>query len=187
MKPCPECSKPLIKPNACTLCGWTKNLPTADGKPPIPTLQDALDLIADEIRQFKGRRPEGMPQVPGEAAHWLLTVVLEKHQPEEAPRLVSKTEGKGETATIRHFWTWPFSTRVKIQARQFLHLSSDFQRYIIAAKEDSIPWRGDDEEHFRKVVSEHQRMQQMGVAAYRQHAMRQMRVMTTSFNTEEAA
>lgn len=180
---CPKCEQTLVKPAECNLCGWSKYaLAEQSGQPPMPTMGDALDIILHEIEQFRGRRPQDMPQGRN-AAHWLLLIALEKHQPEEAPRLVTMTKGK-DTVQV---WKWPFSTRVKVQSRQFLHCSPDFQRYIIAAKEDGIPWRGDDEEMFRRVVAEHLRMQAMGIAEYRKQAMRNIRVMQDNLKLKSEA
>lgn len=154
--------------------------PITNSRPPMPTLEDAIDLIAQEIEQFRGPRPQGMPQGKN-AAHWLLTTALEKHQHEEAPYVVTFTKGK-ETVEA---WRWPFAARVKVQSRQFLYCAPDFQRYIIAAKEDGIPWRGDSEEEFHRVVAEHQIMQSVGPAEYRKQAMRNMRILATNFTKHE--
>lgn len=188
---CPKCDVPLVKAGNCTMCGWNRKAEAAmkhDNKPPMPTLEDAHRVVVSEIIAYRGPRPEKMPADNLAAAKWLLNHVLEKHQPEEAPQLKNKTEGRGEAASEKCFWVWPYLTRLKIQSRQFLHLSPDYQRYIIAAKEDGIPWRGDEEWLFRKVVAEHQRMMEIGVDAYRKEVMAKMRglLSATKRKTEAA-
>lgn len=181
---CGNCGQTLVT-DECAFCGWTRNASAGSpDAPPMPTLPDALQVIASEIRQYRGQRPAGMPASPEDAARWMIAKVLEKHQPEEKPALVTFLKGKDSAQT----WRWPYLTRIKIQTRQFLHLSPDYQRYIIAAKEDGIPWRGDEEWFFRKVVAEHQRMMEIGVDAYRKEAMAKMRgLLSATKRKSEAA
>ena len=194
---CPECQQTLVHDDNCGLCGWTRaQLPDkhSPDRPPMPGMSDAYSLVQSEIEQYRGPRPEQMPTDNRDAARWLLARVIDRHHPEEAPELKSKTLGSGDRATVKWFWVWPYLTRIKIQSHQFLRLSPDFQRYIIAAREDGIPWRGEDESllpdgtnMFRRVVAEHQRMQEVGPEAYRKEAMAKMRGILASVKKREAA
>lgn len=173
---CPSCEKTLIRPADCELCGWSRATGSPDGRPPMPTMRDALAEIASQIDQCRLKRPAGMPDNLQDAARWMLSKVLERMQPEEAPALRSRDEGTKENTTRIWFWVWPYLTRIKTQTRQFLHVDAEFQRYIIAAKEDDIPWRGDEPWFFYRVVDEHHKMLRMGVAEYQKQSMRNLRI-----------
>lgn len=187
MAQCPKCQATLIKAKECKLCGWSReNSRNIPQRAAAPTMDDAHRIVMDEIVGYRGQRPEGMPSGNLEAAKWMLSHVLEKHQPEEAPQLKNKTDGRGDSAIEKWFWVWPYLTRIKIQTLQFLHLSPDYQRYVIAAHEDGIPWRGDEEWFFRKAVAEHQRIIEVGVEAYRKEALAKMRGLTSGYRGDKA-
>ena len=122
-------------------------------------------------------RPEKMRCTPRDAARWWITVVMQRHQPCEAPEKHCVRGGDG------YRWDWPYQRRVVDCLKLFLTLPRDFQSYIVAAAEDGIYWRGDSRRMFYEIVSETERMREMGIDAYRRGVLNRLR----DFSLGEAA
>lgn len=133
-----------------------------------PTLDDLLSDIAGIIIDTPGHRlpPQIQHARPRESAEWLLKV-LTCDRPVPGPRRI----GRGENAR----WDWPERLHYATLAMQYLSLDADFQSLIVAAFEDGIQWRGDGRRMFDEILTEHERMLEMGVEAYRQQAISRMR------------
>lgn len=136
-----------------------------------PTLED----LDSDLAQIAGlvpteRRPAGMPPGPQDAARWLRSHIFEPPQRDEAPKQITCRDG----STI---WRWGYRDRCVVLARAFFALDAAAQSYILAAREDGIPWRGDDLPVFQRIVEEAMRMQEIGADAYRKEALARMRTM----------
>ena len=132
-----------------------------------PTMDDLLSDIAGAIMETKAHQLPAQIQHarPRESAQWLLGI-LSCGQAIPGPRKI----GRGKNA----HWDWPERTHYATLAQHFLALEHDFQRYVIAAAEDGIQWRGDSEVMFRHIVAETERMWEVGVAEYRRQAREQL-------------
>ena len=103
------------------------------------------------------------------SADWFLKLI-QPPQPEEAPRIKNY---KGD-----EWWDWPYEARAIFLFRKYMTCDEEFQKFIIAAREDNIYWRGDEPEFFYLVVKEHERMKEMGVEKYQQEALKKLKQVT---------
>lgn len=136
--------------------------------PPDP--HAALVNIVHAHQMRRGRIPPRAPLKAADLATWWMN-----HQPprdkHEYPRQLP-VPGK-ET---RQRWHDPYLERVTLTLQKFLLLEHDQQRYILAAWEDGIAWRGEDvvERYeqlegrtlFENIVHETERMREIGRDAY---------------------
>lgn len=133
------------------------------GYPTIERVDSALAQIVALVPEHK--RPTGMPVGPRDAAWWMREHVLDQHHQEESPKRHKSGNG----------WFWPYMDRCIVHARIFLSMPEAEQNYVLAAREDGVPWRGDDMEIFRLVYDETMRMRKMGADAYRAEAVQKLR------------
>lgn len=106
-----------------------------------------------------GAWPQEMPEGYDAAAVWWLGIIAPTDMRWDKPYVRQSKHG-----TVTRY---PYIERAVYTLRRFLQCSSDFQRLIVRASEDGIYWRGDDESMFRRILSEHARMEKIGLDAYR--------------------
>lgn len=114
---------------------------------------------AEKRNGRSGASPEPLPHSFDEAVHAFIKLYQPPRQPDEA---VQQT-------------TWgeidPYLTRLKSTFIAFLNLPLDGRRFVRAAIEDGVEWRGDDLDRFARVYEETMRARQMGIEAYRTEAI----------------
>lgn len=143
-------------------------------EPQKPDNADRPPLIEDELMKVLGRfmahksLPVFMPPVPIDAARWWIDQ-QELPKPEDRPRQVSVVGDEG----VR--WICPYHQRLCYTLAKFLTIPTADQRIILAAREENIFWRGDEMYFFMMVIDETQKMRKMGVAAYREEALKKMK------------
>jgi hypothetical protein len=109
----------------------------------------------------------------------------EKEGPREHAEHVIIPKKKWDQEEVYYRWTYPYIDRLKQNLSAFLKEDSTSQSYIMAAIEDNIPYRGDDNKHkytqfggltmFQNIVKETETMREIGVEAYKQKALGIMR------------
>lgn len=155
---CPECASALLPPGTeCHSCNWNQGKAAkADGLS-WPTVSGLICELSSIIGRHKlaGK----LANDTDAAAHrWL--DLIEKPNASEAPQKLSNEK------TGRVFFRWPYAERAVYCLLKYLALPAEFQKIIIAAREDGIYWRGDDFEFFRKVIDETITMRDMGREPY---------------------
>ena len=135
----------------------------------IPTIDDLLHDLAHVIIAVRDEdrcHPALKHATPHDGARYMLRVLTCGREIPGPTRRRSKGED---------YWVWPERDRLVQLARMFLAQTEDFQRYIVAAQEDGIQWRGDPEWFFRFVVDETEKMQSVGIETYKQEASERLR------------
>lgn len=169
---CPDCQQGELDPQGvCPKCGAAHESTRPAHYPTVADLDDALVAVVQQ--GFAKRVPRGMPPAPRDAVRWLIRFLLEAQDRTEAPKQITVGNGKD----TRTEWRWPYLERCVYISGKFFALSADDQQYVLAAREDGIPWRGDDMDFFRRVVEEHMRMQEIGAEVYRKEALARMKTM----------
>lgn len=119
----------------------------------------ALTACTRILAEFPGEKPA---ELHGDAmlrATWWVDYMLEgPSYPSERPQRTRVAEGKDG---VVEGLVEPYVVRVEHYLRKFLGLDDGYQRYILAAREDSIWWRGDDLEFFRIVVENSMRWREL--------------------------
>lgn len=160
MNKCPECKTVLLPgTKKCTECGWDKDK-NINKSNSYPTLNDFKLVLEKLLENSKADF----------TADWFLKLI-QPPQPEEAPSTVKDNR-----------WIWPYETRVIVLFKTYMNCDEEFKRFIIAAREDNIYWRGDEPEFFYRVVKEHERMIAMSVEKYRQEALGKKKQIIDKFN-----
>ena len=151
----------------------------------IATLEqpDPLVAVANILKLWKLKNkqwPDRFPPSPRDAAAvWL--GMQEPVEPREQARRIPIPQERGKP--VQHRWETPYIARITASLRAFLQHNGSQQRYIVAAIEDGIVYRGDDNIHkykqldgltlFQSIVKETEHMREIGVVAYRkQHVGR---------------
>lgn len=155
-KYCPQCGTVLLS-GKCPDCKTGET--TGNNYGPYPTLND-----------FKIQLEKLLENSKADFTVDFFLKLIQPPQPEEAPKVVNS---KG---TDR--WIWPYETRVIVLFKTYMSCDTEFQKFIIAAREDDIYWRGDDPDFFYLVVKEHERMKVMGVEKYQQEALNKLEQVT---------
>lgn len=127
-----------------------------------PTQQVMVQMLSEHDRTGK-RWPVGMPKDVHRGAEWFLGLIEPPDPRVEKPRKVPLPGKEGVQA-----WHFPYRDRAMLCLKKFLCLSEDFQRTIIAAKDDGCRWRGEDHQTFLAILDETIRMQDMGPEQYRE-------------------
>ncbi len=68
--------------------------------------------------------------------------------------------------------------------RKFRRMKPSEQRFINAARDDNVYWRGEDIETFKRVYEETQRMRSMGAKKYRAEAITRLKDMIRRIGRE---
>lgn len=109
----------------------------------VPSCREYLHKILTKHKIEHGKLPDPMPQAPGDAISWWYA-------------FQEKNTTAGHIVTLQIF----------------LGLSDADRRVVVAAFEDGIFWRGDPIHLFHRIIKENQKMQEIGVEAYRDPARR---------------
>jgi len=157
----------------------------ADGIPfekPIRSTDEQLQDIL-KVWKLKGKRwPHGMPPDCFDAAVWWIgRQESRKYWEKQTKTPIPVKHGEPEKYRIVD----NYADRVVTNLRKFLHLPNDQQRFIIAAWEDGLFWRGEDTETpmpqfdgrtlFENILHERERMIQIGVTSYREEVRKKAR------------
>ncbi|WP_435310659.1 hypothetical protein [Primorskyibacter sedentarius] len=124
-------------------------------------LYQRLSDILENWQQQSRRWPVQMPRELCDAVPWWINMqeAAGKHETPYRKAVLGKD---GELV-----WMFPYIERLAYTLQQFLHMPHDAQKTIIAAREDSIFWRGDDMPFFTRVIHETLRMREIGLDAYK--------------------
>lgn len=125
--------------------------------------------ILQHHRNTGGRWPADMPHGITYAVDWWLELLEPPSDRWDRPKQVSGPSGDR--------WVYPYVDRVAGALRRFLRASYSYQRLIVSAAEDGVPWRGEDEAIFRRVIGEHERMREVGLEAYKAEARNRARAL----------
>ncbi len=155
---CPDCSKTLRNETRCP-CGWRMSRDENLGT--YPTLNDFKLKFEAKIKKHRATF----------TVDWFLSLV-EQPRPEEAPKVVMRKDSSR--------WEWPYEDRIFYLFRKYLKCDEKFKRYIIAAREDNIFWRGDSPKFFYIFVLEVERMRKIGVEEYRQESLTKLKDLNLS-------
>ncbi len=161
--PCPDCADPLPKSATDCKCGWTASRREAPTSRP-PQVESALAAV---LRWYtrKHRLPDCMPQEPGDAVRWWIGMQEQPFENVEKPTQVNVT---GKSGAVR--WYSPYVERVVGNLVKFIvELNEKDRRYVVAAQQEGIYWRGDPMKFFYKIVEETERLRKMGREAYQAH------------------
>ncbi len=91
-----------------------------------------------------------------------------QEQPFESVEKPTQVNVTGKSGAVR--WYSPYVERLVTNLVKFLaELNEKDRRYIVAAKEEGIYWRGDPMKFFYKIVEETERLRKMGREAYQAH------------------
>ena len=154
---CPECSE-SVTGSTCK-CGWTQQ--RKNGPPQVePVLADALRWA-----MRRHRLPSYIPQEPGEVVRWWIGMQEPRDGRFERPQQLPVV---GKDKAVR--WYSPYIERVVRNLLHFMQLGEKDQRYIIAAKQDKIYWRGESMKDFYNTVKEVECQRKVGTEAYREEA-----------------
>ena len=150
----------------------------AEMVPPNPVEEVARVLAA--MKLSRRAWPAMFPDTPIDAAKFWIS----KQEPcgvREGPEKVIVPKKKWNEEDVHYRFEYPYIERMKANLRVFMKEPSDSQRYILAAIEDGIKYRGDDNQFkykqldgltlFQNIVKETERMRDMGVVAYRQESI----------------
>ncbi|MCI0560406.1 MAG: hypothetical protein MN733_18120 [Nitrososphaera sp.] len=134
-----------------------------DEKSRVPEkVEEALQRVVNAYIASGGNLPDFMPQSPIDAAQWWIDHQQTYEEPWETPRQISVV-GREEAQR----WESPYVNRLRGTLRLFLGLPYQQQRYILAAWEDGVWWRGENLDwHFPLLIEEVGRMNPMGKDAY---------------------
>lgn len=151
----------------------SETIETSLGEKKRSTRDECLDLIRE--RENSDRPwPHAMPMYAQDAVEWFLSLIEPPDPFTDRPRWIATHNGGG-------FWQEPYVDRVIACLKRYLNADEGLQRTIVAAREDDIPWRGDDERVFRLVIEETERMREMGRDAYREAGRRKFRALVESY------
>lgn len=131
--------------------------------PPDPLALCSALLAAHALRNG-GLLPGIMPPAPRGGVAWWLVHQESRGKFEKARQL--PVPGKDAQR-----WEDGYSLRVVQNLRVFLGLTDEKRAYIVSAVHVGIHWRGDEIEMFERIVEETERMNEMGVMAYRKEAV----------------
>ena len=132
---------------------------TDQDNPTNPT--DEITRLLQQHRDEGGTWPAGMPYDVHTAAQWFLAMLEPVQEQRERPRTVNVIGGGVRTV-------YPYLGRVRHCLLRFLRADPDFQRYIHAASEEGVHWRGEDPRMFRSVVDETLVLNEIGLEEYRE-------------------
>ena len=149
----------------CNSCGWkAKGVSEAIGGRPV--LSELRAVVAQVLRTTSSDHPiHRMPKDENAAVDWFLRLIEPEHRTERPQEIRTKTGA---------YWRWPYADRVVYMLRGYLAASESLQRLVVAAREDAIYWRGDDEPFFIGVINETEKMRAMGLDEYRRDARNAM-------------
>lgn len=138
--------------------------PDGDDAGPRPTMN-----------QFKQRFEKILTREGADfTVDWFLNLVGQPNKI-DGPRLI-------RTKTGSH-WQWPYAERSIFLSRKFMKSAADFKKFIIAAREDGIFWRGDDPDEFYRIAGEIELFRTKDDSEYRQNAMTRMREFRKAITT----
>jgi len=146
--------------------------------PPSP-IEEVAKLL--KVMKMSHRPwPTMFPDLPIDAAQFWISM-QEPCGVREGPEKVIIPKKKWNQEESNYRFEYPYVERLKANLRVFMKEPSDSQRYIMAAVEDGIKYRGDDNQFkykqfggltlFQNIVKETEIMRGMGVDAYRRQTM----------------
>jgi len=127
---------------------------------PKPCIQDVIDEATNIVTQY---------QHPADAGRWIIAKLLEPERPEERSRMTAMTGSSGNR------WDYPYRSRVIPCVQKYCTLTPDDRKFIKAAREDGVFWRGDDMDFFHTVYDETMKMREVGIETYRKKALESMK------------
>lgn len=144
---------------------------------PVSEVSTVLTAIRDSHRAWPSMFPEGAEDA---ARFW-----ISKQEPEgvrERAEKVILPKNKWNQEEVKYRFSYPYIDRLIANLRLFLMEDSQSQSYIMAAIEDGINYRGDDNKFrykqlggrtlFQDIVKNTERMREIGVVAHREEARR---------------
>ena len=138
-------------------------------RPTVADLEVTLCTVLDDyLQQFPQVDPYRMPKVSTLAVQWFIDLV-EQSDGKEYPHRERNYKN------TRFIWRWPYEQRLINYLIAYLRADNKFQRVIVAAREDGIYWRGDDQYFFMRMIAETERMRCVGRDEYRRQAITAMR------------
>ncbi len=139
-----------------------KDIPNA----PEPTMKGLFEEITQIIQTTPPKRyPKQLPANSHEAANKFIGLIKFRQIWSEKPRM---NDGG-------NIWIWPFRVRVILLLEKYLTADDLLRDTIDSAKEVGVDWRGDDFYSLVDVIGEHEKMNKMGVKAYRKQAIEKMK------------
>ena len=141
---------------------------------------DPLAAITGTLKLWKmknKRWPDSFPPAPMDAAAAWMTFQEPATKIEQSRRIPIPQE-RGKPVLYR--WEAPYIDRISANLRAFLHENRNSQSFIMAAIDDGIAYRGDDNSTpypqfngltlFQNIVKENEIMREVGVEAYREQS-----------------
>lgn len=139
VKYCPYCADVLTgSEKVCSSCGGKLNRNEEEEYPTLNGLCNELATILSSCEHPFNYDPYIASK------QWLK--ITEPLRQNEAPRTLYTKTGK--------VWIWPYADFRKALLIKFIALDKVFQNQIIAASEDEIYWRGEDQKGFNKLIDE---------------------------------
>lgn len=128
-----------------------------EDKPQKKQMADPTPPLAEEvlIKIFKRWRlkhnSDHIPRDNLEAAKWWMAH-QEEHQQGDLPYANTNKDGNITG------WTTPYHDRLSYNLQKFLKLSEPEKAFVIHHVENDVPYRGDDIEFYKQVVTESDKM-----------------------------
>ena len=160
---CPECGNQILSGARGCSCGWQAG--TARSAPP-----PVMDTLVTEINRIGLHRFSGVPNTGSvtEFARYWITLNEKPDERYESPREV---QGIGKESTG---WVCPYHNRLVNTLRVFAKMPHADRRIILAGIDDRVWWRGEPAKQFIGVIDETHRQRKIGVAVYREEAIRKL-------------
>lgn len=136
----------------------------AINKPPMvkETLEKEIRFLRQKLR---GKFPLEIPRDYSEASLWWMTNQKPANDRYERPHKAAVTGRDG----VR--WVNPYADRLVASLRRYVRLGRQERQFIMAALEDGVWYNGDSFPFFKRVYEETDRMERVGVEAYRREAV----------------